>query len=261
MQDAVYLFYIDDSGDPGLPKKDGSPTDAFVLASLIVEDSNWLTTLDEIVGFRRFLRDQFGLRLRDELKAGYLVHGTGPFGKLKTSHEARMRIYRMALRLQPKIGSFNTWAIVIDKHEWEGQGKAGDSETIRERAWRHTIQRIERFTHYGNDRCVLFPDEGYPDFVRKMIRRMRRFGPVYSAYERGESLAREAKLIVEDPNFRKSWESYFIQLADLNAYAAHRAVYPEDYFDGSYWELLGDTRVKEVSKLRPGHPRGISVWP
>jgi len=58
----VYLVYIDDSGDTGLISGN-SPTDAFILNALIVQDDAWLDTLDEIINFRRFLRDNFGLGL------------------------------------------------------------------------------------------------------------------------------------------------------------------------------------------------------
>ena len=45
---------MDDSGDSGLKSK-GSPTDALVISALIIEDYAWLTALDEIKVFRRFL--------------------------------------------------------------------------------------------------------------------------------------------------------------------------------------------------------------
>ena len=77
----MLLFYIEDSGDPGLISR-VSPTKAFVLSALIVKDSDWLSTLDEIVNFRQFLRENFVLRMRDELTAGYLIHGQGAFSRL-----------------------------------------------------------------------------------------------------------------------------------------------------------------------------------
>lgn len=256
MHHAVYLFYIDDSGDTGL-KSQGSPTDAFVLCALIVEDHAWLSTLDEIVTFRRFLRREFELSPRAELKAGYLLHGTGPFAGSNIGDSVRLRIYRLALRFQRKLGTIRTWAVLIDKGEWAKQSRGED---IRETAWRNMIERIERFTYYGKDTCVVFPDEGYPDFVRMMFRRMRRFSHVPSRFAPGISLSRPATSIVEDPNFRRSQDSYFIQLADLNAYAAYRHVFPQAYFGADYWEQLGDARVKEVNKVAGG-PIGIVVRP
>ena len=256
MRHSVYLFYIDDSGDTGL-KSAGSPTDAFVLCALIVQDHAWLSTLDEIVTFRRFLRKAFGIGPRAELKAGYLIHGTGPFSGSNIGDAARLRIFRLALRFQRKVGTIQTWAVVIGKTAWEKQNKGED---IRQAAWRTMIERIERFTFNGKDTCVVFPDEGYPDFVQMMFRRMRRFSQVPSAFQSGVSLSRPAQFLVEDPNFRRSQNSYFVQLADLNAYAAHRHVFPQPYFGSDYWEELGDARVKVVNRLAGG-PVGIVVRP
>ena len=257
MHHEMYLIYVDESGDTGL-KSVGSPTDAFVLAALCVRDDMWLETLDQLVAFRRFVRQAFGLRQRDELKAGFLVHGTGPFAELPISPQARMRIYRQALRLQVKIGSFTTWAVAIDKNKWEAEATAGD---IRETAWTHMLQRIERFTHYGRDTCILMPDEGHAGFIQALTRRMRRHSLVGSYFQpSGQPLSRPATLLVEDPNIRRSQESYFVQLADLNAYAAYRHLFPQPWFGADYWDELGDTRNKRVNYLRGG-PTGIAVWP
>ena len=254
----MYLVYIDDSGDPGLPSK-GSPTDAFVLSALLVKDRQWLDTLDQVLGFRRFLRDAFGLRVTDELKAQYLVHGSGPFAELQTSDQSRLRIYQMALRLQEKLG-VETWAIVIDKHRWEQQRPTEGSEAIRELAWRYMVERIERFTSSKDEPCTLYPDEGNSVFVRGLIRKMRRFSHVPSAVPGAGSLSRPATLIVEDPNFRKSHESYFVQLADLNSYAAYRHIFPHLTYGRALWERLGEVRVAAVSR-RANDPRGIVVGP
>ena len=122
------------------------------------------------------------------------------------------------------------------------------------------IERIERFTHYQKERCVVFPDEGHPEFVKGIIRKMRRINEVPSAFEDGKRLSRPATSIIEDPNFRRSQESYFIQLADLNAYAAYRHIYPRPHFGKEYWEQLDDARVKEVTKVK-GRLIGIKGWP
>ena len=70
--------------------------------------------------------------------------------------------------------------------------------------------------------------------------------------------------IVEDPSDRLSHASYFIQAADLCAYAAVRKARPTKKLGGEMWDLLGDAkedcRIGEVNKLSGG-PRGIKVWP
>ena len=76
----------------------------------------------------------------------------------------------------------------------------------------------------------------------------------------GATLQRNAENIVEDSSDRRSQESFFIQLADLNAYAAYRKVFPGATFGEEIWDELGSSRVLEVNSLRGGPP-GIVVWP
>jgi hypothetical protein len=74
------------------------------------------------------------------------------------------------------------------------------------------------------------------------------------------ALKRNAENVVEDPSDRRSSESYFVQLADLNAYAAFRKIFPGVNVGDELWDELGDARIAEVNALRGG-PTGIVVWP
>jgi hypothetical protein len=252
------LIYIDDSGDTGLPIKDGSRTKAFVLSALAVKDTDWLATLDQMQRFRRWAKASFGLPMRAELKAGYLIHGTGPFNDLHVGDAARMRLYRQALRFEKKLGTLTVWAVLIDKPEYERQRCMVG---VREWAWSLMIERIESFTRYKRETCIVFPDEGHPEFVRQKFRKMRRFHYVSSAYNEGMILDRPADIIIEDPNFRRSRDSYFVQFADLNSYAAHRHVFPEPYFGSDNWCLLDIARNTSVNAVSRKGPAGIVVRP
>jgi hypothetical protein len=253
----MYLVYIDDSGDTGLPSQTKTITKGYVLSAMLIKDTNWLTTLDQFVRFRRFLYQQFRIKQGSELKASFLIHGNGAFEKLKTSNDARMKIYKMALHLQVKIGGIINWAVVIDKSKWEAKNY---QMSLLEASWRMMFERLERFTTKNNETCMVFPDQGNEVYVKGLLREMRRFNNPNSAYTKRVLLKRELNKLVEDPNFRISHESYFIQMADLNAYAAHRHIFPEPWFGSEYWDYLGDTRLEDVNRLRKG-PKGIVLRP
>lgn len=223
-----------------------------------MKDTDWLDTLNQMQEFRRWAKTSFGLPMKAELKAGHLIHGTGPFGDLGVSSRARMRLYRQALKFQRKVGTITTWAVAIDKVEYERRRLTPE---VREWAWELMIERIESFTRHKRETCMIFPDEGHPAFVRQMFRKMRRFHYVSSAYQAGTSLERAAKQIVEDPSFRQSHDSYFIQFADLNAYAAHRHIVPEAWFGADYWNLLDIARNVNVNAVSKKGPKGIVVRP
>lgn len=248
----MYFAYFDESGDSGL--NPSSPTRSFTLCGLLIHDQNWLLALDQTVAFRRYLRDQFRIPSRMELKASWLIHNKGDVRSAGLTFSARMAVYKAVMRFQRKFGLFHTFAIVINKP------RIRKSETdVREHAWRFALQRLERFGTAKKDNIHVLPDEGHGDFILKKIREMRRFHRVPSAFGE-ETLDRRAENIVEDPSDRNSKNSYFIQLADLNAYAAFRRVYPGPNFGPDVWDSLGNTRIPDVNKLRGGPP-GIVVWP
>lgn len=68
--------------------------------------------------------------------------------------------------------------------------------------------------------------------------------------------------IVEDPNDRASQDSYFIQLADWNAYATHRSRYvdPRAQVPDDLWDELATTHLTAVNAVRGGPP-GIVRYP
>lgn len=158
------------------------------------------------------------------------------------------------MRFQRKTGIVNTFAVVIDKTEVKYPNRVDP----RERAWTYAIERLVSFGRDHDDYVHVLPDEGHSDYIRKEIHRMRRNHIVPGHY--GGTLNEEAKNVVGDCSPRDSGSSYFIQFADLNAYAAFRKVYPGKNFGEYIWDELGSARIKEVSTLSGG-PMGIKLWP
>ncbi len=247
----MFFAYFDESGDTGNQQ---SPTRVFALSCVLIHDRDWLAALDATIAFRRFLADHFHISPRSELKATWLVHNKGDMRESGLSYSGRLAAYRAAMRFQRKAELFRSFSVLIDKTRI-----STPSADVREIAWRYALQRLERFGTGSEENLHVLPDEGHGDFIRKKIRLMRRFNHVPSAFG-GGTLGRNAVNIVEDSSDRRSRESFFIQLADLNAYAAYRKVFPSTTFGGEVWDELGAARVLEVNSLRGGPP-GIVVWP
>ena len=98
----VHFAYIDESGNVGNVQKGGTQT--FTLACVLVDSSDWPTTFDQVIDFRRYLRDAFGVPVRAEVKANDLLRNGGAFAALKLSELKRFKIYRGFMRLQHKLG-------------------------------------------------------------------------------------------------------------------------------------------------------------
>ena len=251
----MHFAYVDESGDAGPA---GSQT--YSLGVVMVEASQWPATFDELIDFRRHLRDRFGIPVRAELKANYLLRNGGPLRPLALSESARRAVYRSHMRLQPKLG-LRAFAVVIRKASLRERRSGIDPRDV---AWEYLLQRLERFTTKGGTEVLLVHDEGDAARVRTLARKARRAGSAGSAFGTG-ALGRPATRVLDDPVPRDSTQSYFLQLADMNAYAAFRRVVPPperrmNIVPQEMWGELGDARFRPVSQLAGGPP-GIVVYP
>jgi hypothetical protein len=84
---------------------------------------------------------------------------------------------------------------------------------------------------------------------------MRRHSQV-GAMIGGGSLARLlVRYLIDDPVERDSAQSYFVQLADLNAYAAYRKERPHPAFPHGMWDELGPAILTDANMFYVG--RGL----
>lgn len=232
----------------------------FTLGCVLIDAERWPDVFDDMIDYRRYLRDQFNIPVRAELKANYLLRNGGPLRPLHLSESARFAVYRGFMRLQAKLG-LKCFAIVIRKNVMELRGLTQNPKHV---AWEYLIQRLERFTTKEKTQVIIFHDEGDGGIARSLVRKARRAGSAGSAFGTG-TLRRPARLLLDDPVSRKSHESYFLQLADLDAYAAFRRYYPPptrpvNIVPQGTWDELGAARMGAVNQLSGGTP-GIVVWP
>jgi hypothetical protein len=241
----MYLCYMDESGDAGVS---GSPTLTYTVGAILVHETHWVGLFNDLIGFRRYLRSAFGLRMRAEIKANQLVHGSGPWADLTVGDNTRKRIYRAFMRFQGKSGGLLTYAVVINKRN------LGSADDVRDRAWRYAFQRIERTMAARNERVMLIPDAGQYRWIRKLAREMRRFSMAGSMLRTGALERPMMNVLIDDPVERESHESYFIQLADLNAYAAYRNAVPDPAFPPGMWLELGPAVLYQANMYSGGTP-------
>jgi Protein of unknown function (DUF3800) len=251
----MYLAYIDESGNVGDFGKGGTLT--FTLACVLVEASVWSDVFDQTIDFRRFLRDAFGLPVRAEVKANYLLRNSGPFAALKLTEQKRFKIYRGFMRLQHKL-DLDTFAILVNKT------KMPKGTDPRLRTWEFMLQRLERFSTKSVEPVLIIHDEGEGHLIKTWARKSRRAGSAGSMFGTG-SLKRPFRTLLDDPTPRNSAHSYFVQLADLNAYAAFRRFFPPSakitqIVPSATWDELKTARYAPANALSGG-PQGIVSWP
>jgi len=253
----MYFVYVDESGDTGEVAGGGSST--YALGVVMVDDENWASTFDQLLTYRRNLRDRYDVRVRSEIKANYLVRGSGPLLRLGLQPYERRLIYRSHLR-QLAVSGCRAFSIVVDKRPKNLHGAE-----LRTLAWETLLQRLERTTapngFLGPSKFAIIHDEGEDDHIKLIVRRSRRWLTAGSAFGAGP-LTFKIDQLVDDPSPRRSHENLFLQCADLVAYAAFRSVVPppariDSVCPSTMWSQLGIATLTQVNKLRPRAAPGI----
>jgi hypothetical protein len=110
----VLIAYIDESGDTGLIERGGSLT--YTLGCVLIDADQWAAAFEETLAFRRRLKATFGVRMRAEIKANYLLRNRGDFLRLGLGTGARYTIYRAHMQQLARLPA-RAFAVVVDKRD------------------------------------------------------------------------------------------------------------------------------------------------
>ncbi len=223
----MYLMYVDESGDSGLVN---SPTRYFVLTGLVLHELRWQPYLDHLIAFRRRMKAAHGLKLREEIHAAALINKPGDLVRIQRNN--RLAILREFADELAAMGDLNIINVVVDK-----QGKAPDYDVFGI-AWKTLIQRFENTLSHRNfagpanpdERGMVFPDHTEDKKLVQLLRGMRRYNPISNQSQFAPGYRNlTLSSILEDPNFRNSADSYWVQAADLAAFLLYQNIAPSAY--------------------------------
>ncbi|RZB22226.1 DUF3800 domain-containing protein [Micrococcus luteus] len=251
----MIFAYVDETGDTGDPSKRGSSS-CYALGCVLVPEVQWDSALNELVDFRRKVRDAHGVKLSAEIKANYLIRGNGPLKGLDIPPGQRGLIYRGTLRSLERA-NVRAFTVVVDK---AATGWYGDE--LVEKVWETLFQRLSLTAKNLNQRLMLFHDEGDDVRVRKAFRRARKYLTAGSAFGTGKRRV-DATQFIEDAVPRNSTGSYFLQAADMVAYAGWRSYMAPSksvaqVVPSNMWNHLGHAQHAVVNKYSGGAP-GVVV--
>jgi len=247
-------MYVDESGDPGLV---GSPTRYFSLTGLVIHELRWNEYLDRLIDFRRRMRNQFGLLMREEIHAAHFINRPGELVRIKRND--RLSMIRMLINELAAMQDISIINIVVDK---EGKDQEYD---VLIRAWEALIQRISNTLSHRNfngpanpdERGIIVPDNTDAKTIQNLLRKMRKYNPVPNQFGGGYRNLQVTNL-VEDPYFKDSRDSYLIQAADVVAFALYQKLAPSSYIKKksahNYFNKLEAVLCKVAS---PRDPDGI----
>ena len=253
----MYLMYVDESGDIGLVN---SPTDYYILSGIVVHETSWRAVLDKLVLFKRAMHSVHGLYYRQEIHASAMLSDAKDYIYIpKDKRLAILRNLADELSKTPQISILN---VVVNK-----SNKPANYDVFFN-AWRALLQRFENTLLFGNfpppkntiETGMVFPDMTDRLKLTKLLRKIRRYNPVTNNHSLTGYSNFQIRNIVEDPNFRNSQDSIFIQSADLVAYLLFQKIKPNKYIRKKgakgYFNRLQPVLCTSASKT---DPQGI-VW-
>jgi hypothetical protein len=211
----MYLCYIDESGDVGLVN---SPTHFYCLTALIVHEDCWQNNFNTIKTLRAALRKEYSIKLDEELHATEIVAGQGISFKHKLDIDQRIDVFSQAIECIGKLENIKAFSVCIRKDELQKR----DFDVL-EFAWtllstriHYTINRLNGITK-KRDKTILIPDESQDMKIRKLLRKLRVFNPIWSD-KKIDNVRLDS--IIEDPLFSATKHSYFLQMCDMAAYVS-----------------------------------------
>jgi hypothetical protein len=220
-------MYVDESGDTGLV---GSPTNYYILSGVVMHELCWSDYLDQLIDFRKRMLKTFGLHLREEIHSSEFISHPKDIARIQKSD--RLTIIRSFANELATMSELNVINIIVRK-----TGKPSNYDVF-ENAWRALIQRFDNTHSHNNfrgpknpeDKEMIIADNTDMKKLTSLVRKMRRFNPVPNNPTFGPGY-RDLRIrhLIEDPNFRDSKESYFIQAADLIAYLLYQHNNPCSY--------------------------------
>ena len=247
----MFLMYVDESGDVGM---NNSPTRYFVLTGIVLHELRWKDYLDQMLTFRQRMKLSFGLKMREEIHAAKFLTSPGDLQRIpRNDRLSILRYFAAEIASMPDLNVIN---IVVDK-----QGKPADYDPF-DIAWKCLIQRFENTLSYRNfrgpanadERGMIFPDHTDDKKLSQLLRQMHRWNPTPNTGAAGYRNLR-LKQIIEDPNFRESHRSHFVQAADLCAFLLYQRLAPNGYMrkkaGGNYFLQLDPVLCKVASNVDP----------
>lgn len=237
----MWFAYIDESKDNA---------GFYIYTALITNGERWSAAFDKVKAFRQTLKEEHGIHVSHELHAWKFAAGKGQIADRPISKQARAPIFRQVLRF---IAESKSFVVVSSCH------------TTEQFAFERLLNRINRTAEARKQNVLLFFDQGGEAEITRRIRRMRVYNPIpsqFGSWGKVESAAKSIPLshCVEDPIFKDSRASYFIQLADFCAYALLRMERPIASrsvlgYDTMYEELRPASR--RITNVKD--PRGMGI--
>ena len=216
----MYFCYVDESGDCGAyipehPEKSGSPY--FIFAGLVVPADKWKISLDLIKSFRKKIARQAFMSYDTEFHCSEMIdpHKIKEFTSISVPER-----WKLIEEYAETIGSFSSFSlisVVIDKANSDLQAAEYLTSSVTK-----LYQGFDELLKTEEENGIIFFDRANEKHVNTHVRKLLGTGAS------GESVPGvRIGWVIEDPIFRVSSDSMFIQSADVVAYTLKEKEFPQ----------------------------------
>lgn len=195
----VFLIYIDESYDDT----------HYAYSAIFVPIEEWNNIFQKVLLWRKGLHQNHGIDVNGEIHSTEFVGGRGqPITNRDKNYRAKLfNSFLEMIEGLPSIKIIN--------------GITGN-KLHHKTLFKYIVTRINTNLKYENALGILICDEGNENKLVSMVRSLKKENQIWSAYSYGTHLSCPLDRIVEDPLFKTSKSSYFIQLADMVAFSLLR---------------------------------------
>ncbi len=233
----MYLIYVDESGDDGLP---GS-SKTFINTAIQIKSDNWNKVNKKLLEFRKDYRDTLPLRL--EIHTNQIIGRKGNFNELNLTNEEIKNFFREYAKMLSKLDILAT-TVLINKTILN-MNKDVFNECVDRLVNRIniTIKLKNKKENNSTKKYLLFCDQGRIQSWEKKIAEMRKENILYNK-KHNKKYNIKLKNLIEDPISRDSSKSPMLQVSDFivtlfNKYhqSNYQGVTPKarlSFFDSDY---------------------------
>ena len=226
----MHLFYADESYD----------AQRFVMTAMRVAAAEWRDVFQRIKDFRSQLRSEYGIKLKTELHAQtFIRHCSDGASTRKLSIADRREVFEETLRFTSGL-PVEIINVSLETASYSDSNAAHSAALERIFNRVHTnVSRLSPSSH-----ALLIFDTGKERQITALARKLSVFNHIPSQFDRWQDGSRTRNIvtdrIVEDPVFRDSKQSYFLQLVDFAAFALlkHEVAPTEFIARWNYHELF-----------------------
>ena len=216
----MYFCYVDESGDCGMydsakPKETGSAF--FILVGVIVASNKWRISLETLKAFRKKIAREGFLPYDVEFHCAEMIdpHKVKAFTSISISE--RWKLMEEYAETIGQNTAFSILTVVINK----AKSKLKPDEYLTSSITK-LYQAFDEFLKGKETNGILFFDRANENTITTHVRKLLGTGAS------GESIpAVRIGWVIEDPIFRVSSDSMFIQSADLTAYTLKEKEFPQ----------------------------------